>query len=146
MKKYRLPKAFTEKWLEALRSGDYPQGKDWLFDGEGYCCLGVACMLIGHIDVDLLEGHSVPSEIKEALVGKEFPQELLTDPDAQKVFNPMDADLIQNLMAFNDGYASWSSEIDLLKRTITNRDINVEKRKYTFAEIADWIEQNVELY
>lgn len=30
------------KWVNALRSGEYKQGKEALFDGEGYCCLGVA--------------------------------------------------------------------------------------------------------
>lgn len=34
-----------EEWLEALRSGDYPQTQDHLHDGEGYCCLGVLCDL-----------------------------------------------------------------------------------------------------
>lgn len=38
------------KWVEALRSGDYMQGQDYLLDIEGlegnrYCCLGVLCDL-----------------------------------------------------------------------------------------------------
>jgi hypothetical protein len=32
-----------EKWLEALRSGEYHQSKNGLYDGVGYCCLGVLC-------------------------------------------------------------------------------------------------------
>jgi len=40
----KLPKKFKEKWLNALRGGEYPQGKDNLLDDEGnYCCLGVGC-------------------------------------------------------------------------------------------------------
>lgn len=32
------------QWLSALRSGEWPQGRDELNDGEGrYCCLGVLC-------------------------------------------------------------------------------------------------------
>lgn len=31
------------KWIKALRSGDYKQGKNTLQDHNGYCCLGVAC-------------------------------------------------------------------------------------------------------
>lgn len=38
---------FIEKWLEALESGEYKQGKNYLrlsLNGEPeYCCLGVAC-------------------------------------------------------------------------------------------------------
>lgn len=41
-----------QKWLEALRSGDYEQGKSYLhrIDEEGvdrYCCLGVLCNVLG---------------------------------------------------------------------------------------------------
>lgn len=31
------------KWIEALRSGEYKQTKDYLHTAEGYCCLGVLC-------------------------------------------------------------------------------------------------------
>lgn len=31
------------KWVDALRSDKYKQTKKTLFDGRGYCCLGVAC-------------------------------------------------------------------------------------------------------
>lgn len=31
------------KWVEALRSGEYQQGKGNLRKGERFCCLGVAC-------------------------------------------------------------------------------------------------------
>jgi len=29
--------------IEALRSGEYEQTNGWLRQGDGYCCLGVAC-------------------------------------------------------------------------------------------------------
>lgn len=32
-------------WVEALRSGVYKQGKNYLHEGDTYCCLGVACEL-----------------------------------------------------------------------------------------------------
>ena len=34
------------KWIEALRSGKYAQGKGALQTEDGYCCLGVACEVI----------------------------------------------------------------------------------------------------
>lgn len=34
-----------EEWIEALRSGKYPQTKGILHNEEGFCCLGVACDL-----------------------------------------------------------------------------------------------------
>lgn len=36
------------KWVEALRSGKYKQGKKRLrFRGDTYCCLGVLCDVMG---------------------------------------------------------------------------------------------------
>jgi hypothetical protein len=37
------------KWVEALRSGDYRQGRTFLYHpkDESYCCLGVLCVLHG---------------------------------------------------------------------------------------------------
>jgi hypothetical protein len=31
------------EWVAELRSGKYRQTRSRLYDGEGYCCLGVAC-------------------------------------------------------------------------------------------------------
>ena len=39
-----------QKWLEALRSGDYQQCQQQLTDGRGYCCLGVYAVING-IDI-----------------------------------------------------------------------------------------------
>ena len=42
-----MKKEIAEKWVAALRSGEYKQVKSTLFDGEGYCCLGVLCKVMG---------------------------------------------------------------------------------------------------
>jgi hypothetical protein len=34
-----------EKWVAALRSGDYAQTQNHLRDSKGFCCLGVLCEL-----------------------------------------------------------------------------------------------------
>ncbi len=36
-----------EKWVTALRSGNYPQSKDVLKSPDGYCCLGVLAEISG---------------------------------------------------------------------------------------------------
>jgi len=33
----------AQKWVDALRSGKYKQGRYQLNDGTGLCCLGVGC-------------------------------------------------------------------------------------------------------
>ena len=40
---------FKDKWLVALRSGDYKQGKDYLRRNDEYCCLGVAAEISGDL-------------------------------------------------------------------------------------------------
>ena len=37
--------AIAKRWVEALRSGKYKQGKEYLKRGNKYCCLGVLCDL-----------------------------------------------------------------------------------------------------
>jgi hypothetical protein len=34
-----------QKWVDALRSGEYQQGRNSLRNGNGFCCLGVLCDL-----------------------------------------------------------------------------------------------------
>jgi len=41
-----MKKELKEKWIEALRSGDYPQTSNHLCDETGWCCLGVLCDLV----------------------------------------------------------------------------------------------------
>jgi len=36
-----------QKWINALRSGDYNQQEGTLKGPDGYCCLGVYCSIMG---------------------------------------------------------------------------------------------------
>lgn len=47
-----------QKWVSALRSGDYQQTKNYLHTDNGFCCLGVLCDLYGkehNVEWDLVE-------------------------------------------------------------------------------------------
>ena len=46
-----------KKWISALRSGKYKQGKKKLRVGDSYCCLGVACEVLGIEGVKDPEGY-----------------------------------------------------------------------------------------
>lgn len=51
-----MKRVSLEEWVKALRSGEYGQTKDRLWDGKnGYCCLGVACALVNEPWPDNLE-------------------------------------------------------------------------------------------
>ena len=41
----KTPEEARKAWVEALRSGEYDQGREWLHRDDKYCCLGVACHL-----------------------------------------------------------------------------------------------------
>jgi hypothetical protein len=46
-----MKKAVKKRWVAALRSGEYDQTQEKLFDGEnGFCCLGVLCDIQGDGD------------------------------------------------------------------------------------------------
>lgn len=59
MKPLEMNAEIRDGWTAALRSGYYPQARQALYDGEGYCCLGVLCELAR------LSGVDVPLEYEE---------------------------------------------------------------------------------
>lgn len=69
----KLPPKFKAKWLDALRSGEYKQGRGALkverfhkTTGKAlkpeYCCLGVACKIVGMSD-EKINDATEPSDI-----------------------------------------------------------------------------------
>ena len=42
-----LTKSQYERWIKALRSGDYPQTQGCMQDDKGFCCLGVLMHIEG---------------------------------------------------------------------------------------------------
>lgn len=63
----RMSQEIKTKWIEALRSGEYKQGKDILKNENGaYCCLGVLQMCVqGEVE---MERDGVPA----AMLSRDF--------------------------------------------------------------------------
>lgn len=142
MKTFELPKEFTEKWLAALRSGNFKQAIGKLYDKsiDGYCCLGIACRVNTEAP---LYGDS-PYRMKSVL-SKDFPNDLLLDTlnITEEIEGHKQLTLIGILTSLNDGV-----KIEMLKRQTKiypNIVFPSNKSYYSFSEIADFIEQNVEL-
>lgn len=120
MKKYQLPKEFAEKWVSALRSGEYNQATKLLKSDhqDAYCCLGVCAVINGFTDNKKLESNGGLSEIGH-YVGdyeEDFQYELL----------------------------DFGIPIQLIKGDLPNDLIHLNDTEgKTFPEIADWIEANV---
>ena len=152
MKKYRLPKEFAEKWVAALRSGEYKQGDQTLLSYEeideftvdinkkSYCCLGVACALT-EVPESVYSGESFISEeedVDTAYMLKEgYPEELVGG-----------GGLPYLLSLLNDGIktdqhhaTNHLSKVHLRKPYFLG-----ETYKLNFSEIADFIEDNIEFY
>jgi hypothetical protein len=119
MKDFRLPKEFAEKWLKALRSGDYEQGTNVLYKEKtnGYCCLGVACRIEYPLHY-LKASDGYAGLIEKSLHQLKF--------DLKKIPNELKGD-----------------SYNILVRTLTRMN---DDENYSFDQIADWIEKNVELY
>lgn len=91
----KLPTEFKQKWVAALRSGEYKQGQSLLLNGDNeYCCLGVACKVAGYTDKTIRNSEGY---IKKTLT--HVPIELRgLDPDNA---------LVEKLIGFNDD-KEWS--------------------------------------
>ena len=58
-----MKKEIATKWVEALRSGKYSQGKNYLKrtvgDNTTHCCLGVLCELYNELNEEKIEESSM---------------------------------------------------------------------------------------
>lgn len=151
MNKFMLPREFLENWIDSLKSGKYKQGQGVLLDCDDQwektppvktmCCLGVACSMLGMTDENL-ERKELPRDYtEETLDSYNVPREL-------RKYNDLGT-LVGILTELNDGYTS--KKRDQLIHTFP--DIRFEpifegetQRRYSFVEIADWLELNVEGY
>lgn len=105
----------AKKWVDALRSGEYDQTRNYLRTDDGYCCLGVAC------EVAIENGVRLKAVYKDGLWEYARNSEVLP-PSVQRWLG----------LAADDGaYARW-----------TLAEKNDEGRP--FDEIADVIESEPE--
>jgi hypothetical protein len=99
------------KWIDALRSGEYQQGRCQLRTSEEeFCCLGV-----------VLDIQNARWDEGRAILGDRSVGSLDTPPSG--LLGDLSEGDADTLIAMNDGTDG--------------------KRKHSFAEIADYIEQNL---
>jgi hypothetical protein len=120
---------FKARWVEALRSGDYKQTQQTLYDGTGYCCLGVACDLLVKDGVIKTDYYTCENEncCDEWYFGdeSEYSSKLLPE----KAIEVMEIGMDNPIVDF-DGFEHHLAELN-------------DKLGLTFSEIADLIEDQL---
>jgi hypothetical protein len=112
-------KANVTKWVTALRSDDFKQGKAYLQKDGAYCCLGVAAEVMGVSSTSNPDGE----------VGHNYDFPNLDDNDYNEFqFSPP-------YQWFMDMFGSVDPASDMDSLTIANDECEVN-----FFSIADWIE------
>lgn len=122
----KMPKRLKNKWVKALRSGEYGQTQGTLCDGNGnFCCLGV----LEHIVLDGKVEHSPGRHTGTGYKG--IPSRTFYDyADIEVDGYLTDDKTLAHLVDMNDAIKDLPS--------------GREKPAYNFKAIADWIEENVE--
>lgn len=129
-KLWKLPKESTERWLQALRSGEYKQGKKSLFipKDNSFCCLGVWC------DINLTE-YKKEWEKDEWLGQGNYP---IQDSDL------VGCDGLPYILACMNDVGPGTAKKELIEKRFKEIGIQEEvKSEYTFNDIADFIEKYV---
>lgn len=114
-------------WIEALRSGRYPQGKRYLRSTEGYCCLGVLadCYLIHN---NLEWKRYPPSENDMQWFAFSIPGVAREE--------------ITFLPGCDEHFKKWFGGVFLIATQSQLAHLN-DLEELDFTQIADWIEQNL---
>lgn len=112
----RMPQWMKDKWVAALRSGEYEQGYSTLKDTSGrYCCLGVLQhVLDGDVEHTLTKGLSFPLGL------------------------PSERWVVDNNIELRSDWVPQESSYSLYSLN--------DRGEHTFDDIADIIEKGVEGY
>lgn len=97
MEENKLPIDLKTKWIAALRSGEYEQGKSSLEDEGKFCCLGVLCNIL-----------EVPTRYFEE--DEEYPLEWIPKNDKIPAFLIDQTEVAELLANKNDGNKSKGIE------------------------------------
>lgn len=121
----KMPKELRDKWVSALRSGEYAQGTGALYNlcDESYCCLGVLEYVC--------EGSCEKTTSDEEAYGR-----YLAVP-SDEFYERNDISLLDDTGATDD---------DIIDDLVLMNDGSMHSRQVSFENIASFIENTVEIY
>lgn len=100
-------KTVARRIVKALRSGEYKQATEVLFDEAtgGYCCLGVAVCVVSGIEGDDIRQYAVDNDLTKIL-DEDFKKKVGGFPDTEQ----------QELATQNDGGKTFAEIADLIEK------------------------------
>lgn len=116
MSDYKMDPALKAQWLDALRSGNYRQGRGELRCNDNYCCLGVLCKIGPTEEVvgrtyDTERGHFVSYDY--TFEGKSCLDSLIPES-----YTNMPDDIQRFLANMNDVGETFETIADWIERTL----------------------------
>jgi hypothetical protein len=124
-----MERQLRDKWITALRSGQYQQGQSYLKSNGAYCCLGVLCEIAGHEAAE----HS-PDGIVGFLTTHAYPDDEPASEFAGPDGREESTATLSHRMLEELGLTGFNQD-DLIEMNDTEAK--------NFDEIADWIEGNL---
>ena len=128
-----------KKWLNALRSGDYKQGRDVLRrvgrDGEDrWCCLGVLCDIIDKKGWDKTPSTNstnttAPTYLYKTGIGRQYHEAECSVPES-----------VAKLAGIDNVFVDCENGDRTVRAHLESMN---DVKKYSFKKIADWIEENL---
>lgn len=114
------------KWVNALRSDEYKQGRSRLVQGKGdhqaFCCLGVLCEVAGFDRVKPVDANAAEMYVN-------YVNPYARQGEYDKLTTSLDDDALKGL-----GMTADQQETLVTMNDLQNRNFN---------EIADWVEENL---
>jgi hypothetical protein len=106
-----------QKWVDALRSGEYQQGQCYLRTNSGFCCLGVLCDLYGkenNVEWNLANnGHNYKFQEFESYL----PSSVMKWADLEYC-NPPVNDEESTLVRLNDSGSTFEQIADVIEHQL----------------------------
>lgn len=166
--KLKLPKAFAEKWFEALLSGKYQQGAEFLrvhswddddndFTDCRHCCLGVAAEIVENSPYSIEDCNFIGDDDYDSVAIKEwvdagYPKELIYEKDEKGTYNKIPSLLSKindgiSLRFLNVTFEEITGEKPIIPSSVLERiESDTRNFSFTFEEIVEFIKANFELY
>lgn len=146
-----------QNWVDALRSGEYEQCQFVLHDGKGYCCLGVLAKVKGYNPIPVREtmyeyneftDEEVEIGVSDIVLG--FKWEDLDgegtnygqDQTGEEVVPDKWLPVLSKEFLTEQGQ-KLKAGVAQVHSTVVGFLAHLNDTGKTFAEIADWIEENV---